>query len=194
MQHGQGGFGGAVGGEPQAGEGMTPPARPVEGATAAASRSMGSALAGLNESLGGRRTLAEARGIDGAALESMYGIARELYANGQYAKARQSFELLCLYDHENAKYWRALGACRELSKDYLGAAAALTFAAAHMERPDPSLQLGLAECLMAAGHIEAAQRQLDAMLRAPRDAAGSEEWRDRARSLQSGLSKRGRGA
>ena len=175
-------------------EDMKSPARPSEEAAVATSPSMASALAGLNESLGGKRTLAEARGIDDAALESMYGIARELYVNGQYARAQQSFELLCLYDHENAKYWLALGGCRELSKDYLGAAAALTFAAAHMDRPDPSLLLGLAECLMAAGHIEAAQRQLGALLRAPQDVAGSEEWRDRARSLQSGLSKRGRGA
>ena len=106
-------------------EDMNPPARPSEEAAPGISPSMASALAGLNESLGGKRTLAGARGIDDTALESMYGIARELYANGQYAKAQQSFELLCLYDHENARYWRALGACRELSKDYLGAAAAL---------------------------------------------------------------------
>ena len=155
---------------------------------------MASALAGLNESLGGKRTLAEARGIPDKALESMYGIARELYANGQHARARQSFELLCLYDHENARYWRALGACRELSKDYLGAAAALIFAAAHMDRPDRSLQLSLAECLMAAGRLDAAERHLSELLSAPEGDAGGEEWRDRATSLQSQLSQRRRGA
>ena len=98
----------------------------------------------------------------------MYGIARELYVNGQHARAQRSFELLCLYDHENARYWRALGACRELSKDYLGAAAALTFAAAHTARPDRSLRLSLAECLMAAGQLDAAERHLDELLSAPR--------------------------
>ena len=175
-------------------EQMTPPMRAFEEAAAAASPSMASALAGLNASLGGKRTLADARGIDDTALESMYAIARELYANGQYARARQSFELLCLYDHENARYWRALGACRELSKDYLGAAAALTFAAAHTARPDRSLQLSLAECLMAAGQLDAAQRHLGELLSAPEGDAGGEEWRDRARSLQSQLSQRRRGA
>lgn len=155
---------------------------------------MASALAGLNASLDGKRTLAEARGIDGAALESMYAIARELYANGQHAKARETFELLCLYDHENARYWRALGACRELSEDYLGAAAALTFAAAHTDGPDPSLQLRLAECLIAAGELDAAEPHLGELLNAPEADASSEGWRDRAKSLKSQLSERRRGA
>ena len=181
-------------GKPTVSETMKPHARPSEEAAVAASPSMASALAGLNGSLGGKRTLAEARGIGDAALESMYGIARELYANGQYARAQQSFELLCLYDHENARYWRALGACRELSKDYLGAAAALTFAAAHTARPDRSLQLSLAECLMAAGQFDIAERHLGELLSAPEGDAGSEEWRDRASSLQSQLSQRRQGA
>ena len=175
-------------------EDMKPTARPSEEAAVGTSSSMASALAGLNGSLRGKRTLADARGIPDEALESMYGIARELYANGQHARARQSFELLCLYDHENAKYWRALGACRELSKDYLGAAAALTFAAAHTDRPDRSLQLSLAECLMAAGHFDVAERHLGELLSAPQGDAGDEEWRDRAKSLQSQLSQRRQGA
>ena len=175
-------------------EDMKAPVRPPEETAVEASPSMASALADLNESLGGKRTLAGARGIDDAALESMYGIARELYVNGQYAKAQQSFELLCLYDHENAGYWRALGACRELSKDYLGAAAALTFAAAHMARPDRSLQLSLAECLMAAGQFDIAERHLGELLGAAEGDDGSEECRDRARSLQSQLSQRRQGA
>ena len=194
MCNGQGGFGGAVRGKPGMSEDMMPPARHSEEAAAGMSSSMEFALAGVNESLGGKRTLAEARGISDKALESMYGIARELYANGQYRRARQSFELLCLYDHENAKYWRALGACRELLNDYLGAAAALTFAASHMARPDRSLQLNLAECLMAAGQFDAAERQLGELLSAPKGDAGGEEWRDRAKSLQSQLSQRRRGS
>ena len=68
-------------------------ALPDREAAVGQSMSMASALAGLDESLRGKRTLAEARGISEAALQSMYGIARELYANGQYARARQGFEL-----------------------------------------------------------------------------------------------------
>ena len=175
-------------------EDLKPTSRASDDSAVGTSSSMESALAGLNESLRGKRTLADARGIPDEALESMYGIARELYTNGQHAKARQSFELLCLYDHENTKYWRALGACRELSKDYLGAAAALTFAAAHTGRPDPSLQLSLAECLMAAGHFDVAERHLGELLSTPQGDAGGEGWRDRAKSLQSQLSQRRRGA
>ena len=175
-------------------EDMQPSGRPSGEAGPGMALSMASALAGLNASLGGRRTLAEAHGIDGMALESMYAIARELYANGQYERARQTFELLCLYDHENARYWRALGACRELSEDYLGAAAALSFAAAHTDRPDPSLELSLAECLMAAGEVDAAEHHLDELLNPPEADAPGEGWRDRAKSLKSQLSERRRGA
>ena len=172
---------------------MKPPALPAEEAAVGTPPSMESALAGLNESLRGKRTLGEAHGIPEKALASVYGIARELYANGQYERARQSFELLCLYDHENADYWRALGACRELAKDYLGAAAALTFAAAHMARPDQSLQVNLAECLMAAGQVDAAERHLVELLSTAEGDPGGEGWRDRAKSLQSQLSQRQRG-
>ena len=168
-------------------------ALPTGEAAIGTSETMASALAGLEECLGGKRTLAGARGISDEALESMYGIARELYASGQHARAQQSFELLCLYDHENARYWRALGACRELSKDYLGAAAALTVAAAHMARPDPALRLSLAECLAGADQLDAAQRHLGELLSAPRGDAEGEEWRDRAKALQSRLSQLGRG-
>ena len=173
---------------------MKPPSLPAEEAAVGTPTTMGFAVAGLDELLGGKRTLAEARGIPDEALESMYGIARELYANGQYERARQSFELLCLYAHEDARYWRALGACRELLKDYLGAAAALTFAAAHMDRPDRSLQLSLAECLTAAGQLDAAERHLGELLSVPKGDAEDEEWRDRAKALQSQLAQHRRDA
>ena len=93
-----------------------------------------------------------------------------------------------MYDHENPTYWRALGVCRELMKDWLGAATALTLAAAHMDRPDHSLELSLAECLMAADELDAAERRLAELLNAPQDNSGGEDWRDRAKSLQSRLS------
>ena len=175
-------------------EAMRPTALPARVPAVAPAMSMASALAGLDESLRGKRTLAEARGISEEALQSMYGIARELHSNGQYERARQSFELLCLYDHENATYWHALGICRELTKDWLGAATALTLAAAHMDRPDHSLELSLAECLMAAGEIDAAERRLGQLLSAPKEDTKGEAWRDRAESLHAQLSNRRSGA
>ena len=175
-------------------DGMNPPVLRAREGAVGTSASMESALAGLNESLRGRRTLAQARGISDEALESMYGVARELYASGQYARAQQNFELLCLYDHENARYWRALGACRELMQDYLGAAAALTCASAHMDPPDPALRLSLAECLTAAGQFDTAVRHLGELLDRAEPDAGGEEWWDRAKSLHAQLLQREREA
>ena len=117
---------------------------------------MAAAVAGLRQRLGGQATLARARGISEDALDSVYGVAHELYANGHHAEALKSFELLCLYDHENARNWQALGICRQVTGDYGGAAAALTFAAGQLGDPGPDLRLALAECLIGCGALDAA--------------------------------------
>lgn len=118
--------------------------------------SMSAAVNGLKKLLGEEATLAAARGISDEALDSIYGVARELYANGHHAEALKSFELLCLYDHENARNWHALGICRQVTEDYVGAAAALTFAAGQFGDPGADLKLSLVECLIGFGALDAA--------------------------------------
>ena len=122
-----------------------------EGEAAATPSTMTSAVDGLRRLLEGRPTLAAARGIPAAALDSIYGVGTELYANGHHREAQQSFEMLCLYDHLAARNWHALGLCRMALKDYEGAAAALAFAVGQRDGLDSALQLALVECLLAAG-------------------------------------------
>lgn len=146
---------------------------------------MASAVNGLNGVLGGERTLAAARGITGEALDSVYGLARELYANGHHAEALRALELLCLYDHENARNWHALGVCRQATEDYAGAAAALTVAAGQLGHPGAELLLSIAECLIGCGDLDAAG---DALA----DLAGgalNEAERGRIRFLESRLTE-----
>ena len=147
------------------------------------------AFEALAELLGGHGTLAEARGISRQALDSMYGAARELYVAGRLAEAQRGFELLCLYDHLTARHWHALGACRQASGDYDGAAAALAFAAAETAEPDPETQLKLAECLVAAGAPDAAEGALAELASAGADLATETSLRARVRTLQEQLAR-----
>ena len=135
--------------------------RPDRGAPRAPT--MSTAVDGLRHLLGGQPTLAAAHGIPDKALDSIYGVGRELYANGHHAEALRSFEMLCLYDHQNARNWQALGVCRQTLQDYSGAAEALAFAIGQDAAPDAAVQVHLVECLIAAGALEAAQDALAAL-------------------------------
>jgi len=86
------------------------------------------------EVLGGKLSLREARGIPAEAMESLYGIAFGMYQSGRYRDALRLFEMLCLYDHCDAKLWVGLGYCRRMLQDYVGAATALSYAEVHLDR------------------------------------------------------------
>ena len=128
--------------------------------------------------LHGKRTLREARGISSESFEGLYGLAHGMYGQGKYGEAAKVFELLCFYDHEQARLWCGLGYCRQQLKDYLGAASALSYADIHSDEPDPELYLNLAICFVFLGDKDAASACVDEVLRiAP-------ELKDRAESMQ----------
>ncbi len=171
---------------------MEPEPKSQTGGAEPDASSMSAAVNGLNQLLGDEATLAAARGISEEALDSIYGVARKLYANGHHAEALKSFELLCLYDHENARNWHALGICRQVTEDYAGAAAALTVAAGQLGDPGPDLKLSLAECLIGFGALDAAGNVL-AELAEGADAL-SETDLGKVRFLESRLTELGRKA
>ena len=146
-------------------------------------------IAELDALLDGNRTLAAARGITMAALDSLYDAARELYACGHRTEALGSLELLCLYDHENARYWRALGTCRQAHEDHLGAAAALAFAIGQTDGFDGGLEMQLIECLVAAGQADAASVRLKMAFEAAGECSASEPWHAQATLLQAHLAE-----
>ena len=148
---------------------------------------MSGTIAELDTLLDGNKTLAAARGITAEALDSLYGTARELYACGHRTEALGSLELLCLYDHENARYWRALGTCRQAHKDHLGAAAALAFAIGQTDGFDGGLEMQLIECLVAAGQPDVAGVRLREAFEAAGECSESEPWHAKAALLQAHL-------
>ena len=145
---------------------------------------MATAVEGLVRLLDGKATLAAARGIPDAALDSIYGVARELYANGLHREALPSFEALCLYDHADPRNWQALGLCRQALGDYAGAAEALAFAVGQHDKLDVALQLHLVECLLAAAAFEAAATALEPLAAAGLDDAAAARVRVLAARLE----------
>lgn len=150
-------------------------------------RTMTGIVAELDALLDGKKTLAQARGISRESLDSVYGVVRELWASGQRDEALGSLELLCLYDHENARYWQALGTCRQAVKDHLGAAAALAFAIGQSGEFDGGAETQFIECLSAAGQVDLARARLRTALEAADEAAAGAPWQARARLLQAQL-------
>ena len=141
-------------------------------------------IAELGALLAGKKTLAAARGISRAALDSLYCVTRDLYACGHRAEASSCLALLCLYDHENTRFWQALGTCRQANQDHVGAAAAFAFAIGQCSEFDGSLEMQLIESLVAAGQVNAARARLHAALEAAEENRASEPWHEQARRLQ----------
>ena len=155
--------------------------------------SMSAAFEGLRQRLGGNPTLAAARGISGDALDSMYGVARELCQNGHHAESLVNFQLLCLYDHENARNWRGLAACRQALQDYAGAAAALAVALDRLDGQDAGLEINLAECLLASGELYTAEIVVARLAASADDGALGEDGKGKVRFLQTRLAELGDG-
>ena len=143
-------------------------------ATESIAATVAQGMAGL---LGGRSTLGEARGISADSLEGLYGLAYGDYQEGRYAEAESAFRLLCLYDHENPKFWTGLGYARRQLGDHGGAAGALSLADTYAEVPDPERYLVLAECFLAAGDADAARACAQAVVDTARDEATKERAR-----------------
>ncbi|MGU9977651.1 MAG: tetratricopeptide repeat protein [Candidatus Oxydemutatoraceae bacterium WSBS_2016_MAG_OTU14] len=116
------------------------------------------------EMLNGKNTLHEARNISNESMESIYALAHDLYANRRYAEAEKSFELLCLYNHKNSKYWKGLGYTRQMMKKYRESAVTLSYGALQCDEYDAELHLSLSECLIMMGDGESAKTYLEELL------------------------------
>ena len=129
--------------------------------------------------LNGRKNLAQSNGIAESALEHFYGFCFHEYQAGKYEDAARSLELLCLYHHENPKYWLALGSCREKLHDFRGAAAALYMGCAYQPDGQGATRVRIAENLLACGDVPQARDFANEALAMELD----EEYRNRAEAL-----------
>ena len=100
-------------------------------------------------------TLADLKGFTRKHLEALYTVGFNAYNSGNYKQALKVFQFLCLYDHLEKKYWMALGACRQLMKQYKDAVDVYTYAWS-LDMDDPTAALHAADCHIALGDRDAA--------------------------------------
>lgn len=90
-------------------------------------------------------------------LEAGYALAYNLYTAGSYADAETMFRALCLYDHNDERYWMGLAGCRQALGQHAAAIDAYGMAgmASALSDPTPFVHAGL--CYMKLGDKENAR-------------------------------------
>lgn len=101
--------------------------------------------------------LGDTLGMPSGSREALYAAAHETYSRGQYARARQLFAQLALYDHNDPRYVKGLAATTQMLGDYEQALQMYAVVAA-MDATDPGPVMYAGDCLEAMGrHGEAAE-------------------------------------
>lgn len=127
-------------------------------------------------------TLKDLRGISDESMEAIYAVAYHLYAAGNFKRALSLFEFLCFYDHFERKYWMALGACRQMLKQYKAAIGCYAYAAM-LDVDDPQPHFNAGDCYMALGEKNPAKMAFQAVLSAANKDQKYKTMRERAQSL-----------
>ncbi len=135
------------------------------------------------EFLGSVTTLADQKGITREELESVYNVGRTYYLTGNIEDATKVFEFLCLMQHTSQKYQIALGAVRQLAKNY--EAAIKNYACAMMlDLHNPKPHYYAAECYLQLGDLENAESGALTLLEyCPAGEGKNDEYRAKAQNL-----------
>ncbi|MCR5413982.1 MAG: SycD/LcrH family type III secretion system chaperone [Kiritimatiellae bacterium] len=129
-------------------------------------------------------SLAELKGISHDELEAVYSLGFNYYRTGKYEEAAKLFKFLVLFDHLNAKYWMAIGAVQQVSKDYEGAVASYAYAS-FLDISNPKPQYHAAECFLAMGDKVNARSAIDALeMYSPKDTELGRTYREKAAALK----------
>jgi type III secretion low calcium response chaperone LcrH/SycD len=87
-------------------------------------------------------------------IEAGYGLAYSLYSAGNYKDAETMFKALCIYDHNDARFWMGLGGCRQAGGDLPGAIDAYAYSSYASALGDPAPVVHGALCYMKLGDKE----------------------------------------
>ncbi|MDR3157676.1 MAG: SycD/LcrH family type III secretion system chaperone [Zoogloeaceae bacterium] len=137
-------------------------------------------------------TLGDAAGISAETLEAGYGLAYNLYNAGNHADAEKLFCALCIYNHQDTRFWMGLGGSRQAGGNLAGAIDAYNMAAiaSALGDPAPSVHAGL--CYLKQGDTENAAALFDAALEFGQpDNSLHQSYRERARALLDQIRKGG---
>jgi type III secretion system low calcium response chaperone LcrH/SycD len=86
--------------------------------------------------------------LSGQDVEAAYATGFTLYGYGKYGDALPMFEYACLENGSDPRYWKALGSCYQMLKDYEAALIAYGYGAA-LDGTDPWPAIHMAVCSLA---------------------------------------------
>lgn len=88
-------------------------------------------------------------------VNEMHKMAYVYYQNQRYKEADALFRLLVMAKPEEFKFWKGLGACLQMKKNYQAALACYRQAQALLkDKPDPYLYVHAADCYFALAEVE----------------------------------------
>jgi len=97
-------------------------------------------------------------------LEGLYTLGYNLYTTGNFTDAETVFQALCLYKHNEVRFWMGLAGCRQANTNLPGAIDAYSMAGVAAELADPTPFLYAANCYIKLGDKENAMGALEGLL------------------------------
>lgn len=109
-------------------------------------------------------TIGDVCNMSESTLEGLYALGYNLYTAGSYTDADVLFQALCLYKHNEPRFWLGLAGCRQANGNYRGAIDAYSMAGATQGLDDPEPFLFAANCYLKIGDKENAINALRSLL------------------------------
>ncbi len=101
-------------------------------------------------------TLKMLKDVPDDAIEQMYSVAFNLYETGKVEDAHKVFQVLCMLDHYQTRFYMGLAACRQEMGDLEQAIEAYSYAAI-LDIKDPRAPFHSAECHLKLGNLVEAE-------------------------------------
>ena len=131
-------------------------------------------------------TLKDIRGLSKEDIETIYAMGYNFYNQAKYDRAEPMFQFACFYAHNQARYWMALGNCRQMSKKYQGAIDAYGFGY-FLDSDDPWPLIQAAVCHLALGNKDAAGEALNLAEKSIESGDPNEAAMQRVKALRQAL-------
>lgn len=109
-------------------------------------------------------TIADVTDADPKTLDALYALAYNYYTAQDYEKAQTIFQALCVYKHNEEKYWLGLGGCRQALQEYGKAIDAYSIAGFAGALKDPVPFFYASQCFLKLGDKEGAIGSLQSLL------------------------------
>lgn len=109
-------------------------------------------------------TVAQATNTDPETLEALYSLAYKCYTVEDYESAETIFQALCMYKHDEEKYWLGLAGSRQGLEKYQQAIDAYSMAGFTTQLKDPLPFFYASQCFLKMGNKEGAIGSLQSLL------------------------------